>query len=39
VRFARKGPASLGTGRYHGERGSRPSGGPDIGHGLPHPAE
>lgn len=39
VRFARKGPASLGTGRYHGERGSQPSGGPDIGHGLPHPAE
>ncbi|WP_247872125.1 cytochrome ubiquinol oxidase subunit I [Azospirillum sp. TSO35-2] len=39
VRFARKGPASLGTGRYHGERDSQPSGGPHIGHGLPHPAE
>ncbi|MGQ9367604.1 cytochrome ubiquinol oxidase subunit I [Azospirillum sp. A39] len=46
VRFARKGPASLGTGRYHGEGGQgpqdvdedeRPRRGPV--HPLPTPAE
>ncbi|AWK84961.1 cytochrome ubiquinol oxidase subunit I [Azospirillum thermophilum] len=39
VRFARKGPASLGTGRYFGERGpGRPSAGA-IGTAMPTPAE